>query len=416
MAKTTWLEDIPFKNIYAPLASNIEVDIVIIGAGIAGTTAAYQLRSLGKKVALIEKGLIAQQSVTSFTTGFLSMFADNGLTDTTKSFGARNAKLVWQSQQSAIEEIAKIVNKETIECEFVRCSEFFYSNNNDQAVDLKEESQLAQKMGFDVEFKIDNTLNFPNSGYMEVKNQAKFHSTKYIKNLVKIASQSGIQVFENTEITEIKEEKKLAIKAGKFTVIANKIFVATHDPIYNPLKIYSKKGLYQTYLIELEIKKGLFKEATYDDEDNPYHYFRVDSKPEHDRMIIGGEDHRQDIKVPESKNYQALKQYLNQLMGDRPYKIIKKWNGPIIEPVDGLPLIGWANKTQNIYIATAFSGTGMTFGTLSGMMFKTEIMKEKNPYQKIYDPNRIPSIKQLWGKGIDYTEELIGGAATNIFK
>jgi glycine/D-amino acid oxidase-like deaminating enzyme len=174
--------------------------------------------------------------------------------------------------------------------------------------------------------------------------------------------------------------------------------------------------MYQTYMYEVEIEKGLFEEATYDDEDNPYHYFRIDSKPKHDRMIIGGEDHRQDIKVPESKNYKALKQYLQKIMGEHPYKIVKKWSGSIIEPVDGLPLIGWANKNKSIYIATAFSGTGMTFGTIAGILFNNQVLNQKSPFNNLYDPNRIPTIKQLWQKGKDYSEELIGGAASNIIK
>lgn len=416
MAKSTWLEDVSIKKQYSQLTQDLEVDVAIIGAGITGATAAYKLRKLGKKVAFFEKGLIGDESVTSYTTGFLSMFADNGLTETVETFGARKAKLVWQSQQTAIEEIAAIVKKEKIDCEFIRCSEYFYGNHNDQAMELKEEATLAQKMGFKVNFSIDGKLKFPNSGYMEVKNQGKFHATKYIASLIKIASQKGIQIFENTEISDINNDKKVVLTAGKYTITANKVLVATHDPLFNPLKIYAKKGIYQTYIYEVEIEKGLFEAATYDDENNPYHYFRIDSKPKHDRMIIGGEDHRQDIKIPESKNYKALEQYLKKIMGEHPYKIVRKWAGPIIEPVDGLPLIGWADKSKSIYIATAFSGTGMTFGTLSGVLFSNEILKQKSKFQNLYDPNRIPTAKQLWQKGKDYSGELIGGAASNIFK
>ncbi len=307
MAETTWLEEVKLNEKYGPLQQSTEVDIAIIGAGIAGSTAAYLLKNQGKKVALIEKGIIGQESVTSYTTGFLSMFADNGLTETVDTFGAAKAKKVWQSQQSAIEKIAAIVKKEAIECELVRCSEYFYGNDNKQAMGLKEEFEQAKKFGFNVDFKIDTKLNFPNSCYMEVKNQGKFHSLKYITALIDLAAKSGVQVYEKTEITDISEAKKIVLTSGKHIITASKVLVATHDPIYNPLKIYAKKAMYQTYMYEVEIEKGLFEEATYDDEDNPYHYFRIDSKPKHDRMIIGGEDHRQDIKVPESKNYKALK-------------------------------------------------------------------------------------------------------------
>ena len=40
----------------------------------------------------------------------------------------------------------------------------------------------------------------------------------------------------------------------------------------------------------------------------------------------------------------------------------------VIEPADGLPFIGKPTTDQEIYVATGFSGNGMTFGTLAAML------------------------------------------------
>ena len=53
-ASTPWLEDIE-KPDYPKLDRDISVDVAIIGAGIAGSIAAYLLAKEGKSVALIDK-------------------------------------------------------------------------------------------------------------------------------------------------------------------------------------------------------------------------------------------------------------------------------------------------------------------------------------------------------------------------
>ncbi len=45
-----------------------------------------------------------------------------------------------------------------------------------------------------------------------------------------------------------------------------------------------------------------------------------------------------------------------------------------------------------------------------------EKREEESEYAKLYDPKRIPGLKELMIKGRDYTEELIGGAVKNLGK
>jgi glycine/D-amino acid oxidase-like deaminating enzyme len=53
---------------YPSLNEDIEVDVVIVGAGIAGLTAAYVLKQSGRTVAVLEKNTIGS-GTTSKTTG-----------------------------------------------------------------------------------------------------------------------------------------------------------------------------------------------------------------------------------------------------------------------------------------------------------------------------------------------------------
>src|SRR5436190_23445492 len=72
---SNWLqEELPIT--YTELNSNIEVDVVIIGGGIAGLTIAYTISKEGKNIVLLEDGWIGSGE-TGRTTAHLVNALDN---------------------------------------------------------------------------------------------------------------------------------------------------------------------------------------------------------------------------------------------------------------------------------------------------------------------------------------------------
>ncbi len=98
------------------------------------------------------------------------------------------------------------------------------------------------------------------------------------------------------------------------------MIMTTHRPFKNPWNLFGKKGMYLSYVIEYEIPHGSLPEALYVDYMNPYHYFRVDSKGKSDRLILGGEDHRQELPIQSWKNFDALRDYAKNLFGSLPMR------------------------------------------------------------------------------------------------
>src|SRR4051812_29291084 len=111
-----WLEDIHISD-FPQLNTSLKTDIIVIGAGIAGATAAYFLAKAGKDVVLIDKATPAE-STTSYSTAHLSQDLDTEYTDLAKYFGKEKAKQIWESHGIAIDTIESIAKEEHIECEF----------------------------------------------------------------------------------------------------------------------------------------------------------------------------------------------------------------------------------------------------------------------------------------------------------
>ncbi len=414
---TTWRKTV--EELDKPsLQNDISCDVAVIGGGITGVTAAYLLSKAGKKVVLIEKREIRGEA-TAHTTAFLTHVIDTDLHDLVNIFGKETAKGVWDSHAQAINEIEKIIQEEKIDCEFVRCPNYIFAVTQKGNEDLITDTEIANEIGFKVTHHKDNKHPFKNEGYVRVPDQAKFHPLKYLFALQKIAEDKGALFFEQTCAEEIiqQENSSVLVKTESGSISAQHVVIATYDPFNHPKELFAHKGPYVSYIVDIEFPKGVLEEGTYEDTHNPYNYFRIDPQEKYDRMILGGADHREEIKMDPERNFNALRDYFKTMFPDIAYKEVNKWYGPILEPLDGLAYIGRFNeKKPNQLVAMGFSGNGMTYSMISAMMFRDMIEGKKNRWEDIYDPRRIPTFKQLWQKGVDYVGEFFGGAAKNIFK
>src|SRR5688500_16064302 len=70
-----WLDTIQQKS-FETLSSDIETDVVIVGGGIAGISTAYCLTKAGRKVVLIEDGLLYSGETGRTTAHVVNAFDD----------------------------------------------------------------------------------------------------------------------------------------------------------------------------------------------------------------------------------------------------------------------------------------------------------------------------------------------------
>jgi Rieske Fe-S protein len=128
---------------------------------------------------------------------------------------------------------------------------------------------------------------------------------------------------------------------------------------------------------------------------------------EGDVLMVGGEDH----KSGQASDFETRLNKLERWTRDRfPFvgKMTDLWSGQVMEPVDGVGYIGKNPGNENIYVATGFSGNGMTHGTIAGMLITDLIAGRENPWAKLYAPNRKTLQPQVVA---DYTVENANVAA-----
>jgi glycine/D-amino acid oxidase-like deaminating enzyme/nitrite reductase/ring-hydroxylating ferredoxin subunit len=380
-----------------------QVDVLIVGAGITGLTAAYLLTAAGKSVAVIERGRCAAVD-TGHTSAHVTMVTDLPLTDLVGRFGRDHGQAVWDAGLAAMGQIAAIAQDERIDCDFTWVRGFKHApigaTGGDERKTFEDEATLAAELGFDAE--LVGEVPFVGGPGIMFPDQARLHPRKYIAGVARTIADRGGLIFEHTAAEEF-SDTPLSVKANGHTITCDDIVLATHTPLMGNTGLISaslfqtKLALYTSYVIAGRVAAGHFPDALFWDTADPYHYLRIERHRDYDVVIFGGEDHKTGQAKDTNVCFDRLERTLRSMNGD--IDITHRWSGQVIETPDGLPYIGETAPRQ--FAGTGFSGNGLTFGTLTGMMAADKILGRKNPWSELFDPSR----KTILGAAWDYIRE-----------
>lgn len=384
------------KVSFSKLNDDLETDTVIIGGGIAGLTTAYLLKKAGKKVVVLEKDEIGSQGGTTVnTTGKVTSQHHLIYSILKDRLGRQTAKLYGEANQTAIEEIEKLIRLENINCDWVREDAYVFTRNIEFVNTLKKEVEVAKQLGLPASFETKTHLPFDILGAVKFSNQANFHSGKYISAIAKKINGKGSFVFEKTEAKGIYDENPAKVTTEKYTITADDIIVATNVPTF-PL---IARGAYcileypqMSYIVAGPTDKKI-KGMYISTDKNEYSILPIQKAGE-SLILIGGENHIPFTAFNTDKRYQKLAEYAMVRFGIKEIKY--RWYARDYQAYDNVPLVGkmypWS---KHLYVITAFRKWGLTNSMVSAMILRDTILGEKNPWAGIYNPIRLSPIKNI---------------------
>ena len=399
-AASYWLE--ASMPAFPKLDRSLDVDVVVIGAGITGLTTAYLLKRAGRSVAVLDRSKAGGYD-TMATTAHVTFVTDLDLHELERQFGRDHAQAVWDAGAAAIDQIEAIVTDEDIDCGWSRVTGFKYAasgSDGDRDSDrLREEARLATELGFEAHF-MDEVPWLRRAG-VAFEAQGRIHPRKYLARLATLIDGDGSFVFEDTACDEV-ESEPLTVKSGAFEIRTRYVVLATHNPLVGKANIASatilqtKIYLYSSYVVGGKLPRGAAPEGLFWDTADPYHYIRIDKHADHDYVIFGGEDHKTGQADPK-ECFRRLEQKAVAMFPG--LDVTHHWSGQVIETNDGLPYIGETSANQ--FAATGFAGNGTTFGTVAAMMARDRVLGLNNPWSGLFDVGRTKIAGGAW----DYVKE-----------
>ena len=370
------------------LDTDLEVDVCVIGAGIAGLTTAYLLARAGRSVVVLDDGPIGA-GMTQMTSAHLTNAMDDRYAELERLHGERGSQLAAESHTAAIERIGAIAAEEAIECEFARVDGFLFLAEGDTRKTLEEELAAAHRAGLSAVTLEDHGPfpSFETGPCLKFPRQAQFHPLKYLAGLARAFRNRGGQLY-TAHAQSVDGGNPAQVKAGAHTVTAKSVVVATNVPINDRLVIHTKQAPYMTYVIGARIPKGSVPSVLSWDTGDPYHYIRVASLDTEDVLIVGGEDHKSGQAHDTGERHKQLEQWTRARF-PMVTGIGFAWAGQVMETIDYLAFSGRNPiDDDNIYVHTGDSGMGLTHGTIGGMLISDLILERPNPWVRLYDPSR----------------------------
>lgn len=383
--KSVWSEETSFSG-RESLVSDINVDVAVIGAGMAGILTAYLLQERGAKVVILEANGIAS-GVTKNTTAKITSQHDLIYDNLIQQFGLEKAKQYAMANEQAIAMYKDIIGKNNIDCDFEEKSAYVYSLDDQEIIE--REVKAANEVGISAELVTGLPLPISVKAAVKFNGQGQFNPLKFLKPLTE-----KLTIYEDTLVTRVDGN---TVYTEKEKVYAKHIVVATHYPFINvPGYYFMRMHQERSYVIALEQKKldadKLVCDNTLDvwKMDGMY----IDAKEEgysfrtyKNLLLLGGSSHRT------GKNHVGG-------CYDRLREVAKVWYPGAVEryhwsaqdciPLDNIPYIGqYSSSTPNLYVATGFKKWGMTSSMVSAMILSDMIIGVENEYKEVFSPRRF---------------------------
>ncbi len=392
-----WIDSAAMPRFPRPRA-DVSVDAVVVGGGITGITAAYLIKKAGGTVALLERDRFARVD-TGNTTAHLTSVTDQSLHHLRRLFGAEAARAVWDGGGAAIDQIVAITRAENIACDFAWLPGYLHSPVSEgkpgDRKELGREAETASELGIEANF-LEEVPLFRMPG-VRFPHQAVFHPRKYLAALLRSIPGKGSHVFEQSAVDEILA-KPLAAKSHGYRIRSRYLVLATHTPLMGNTGLaaaflfQTKQALYSSYALSARLPAGRNPTGCWWDTGDPYYYLRIERRRGFDLAVFGGEDHKTGQVRDTAEVHRRLRQKFRAIFPRA--RVDHEWSGQVVETNDGLPFIGETAPRQ--FVATGFSGNGMTFGTLAAMMANDAMQGRSNPWRELFDVHRKKLLGGTW--------------------
>jgi glycine/D-amino acid oxidase-like deaminating enzyme/nitrite reductase/ring-hydroxylating ferredoxin subunit len=388
---------------YPKLEGHRRADVVVIGGGITGLTTALLAKRNGAKVIVLEAHEIGS-GTTAKSSAHLSTLWDEGYPDLLKR-NYEGAKAVSLCMTTAIDKIESLTQELSIPCAFQRVPGYLYSDNPSNVNEVEEELTAAEKLGLPVSFEPHVPLPFPTLKGMKIERQGQFQPYAYLQALAKAVNDGDCTVFEHSQVNDISDGTpcKITTDSGGH-ITADCIVMATHTPLgFNPVQ--TEVAPYRSYLMAFPSTQTL-PDALFWDCANPYHYIREFSENGQRWTVVGGND-RKTAHGNDLDSFGDLRSYAEHKFG----QIVPShsWSAQFYVPADHLPYIGRSPFASRTFIATGFSGDGLTLGTAAGMLIADILAGRDNPVAEIFRPTRVKTsgLKKFVDENIDVAKHFV---------
>jgi len=390
------------------LSEDIEVDVCIVGAGIAGLSCALELVNQGKTVAILEREVVAWGA--SGRNGGLVMAGwAQGLDAIEQQLGLEKSQSLFDLSARGVDIIRQnITDYSLLHCD-LKEGQLQAARYPQSRKLLAKQRHMADNYQFELDFLKTEAVRdiCRTERYFEGLYSPKsfhFHPLNYCLGLARVLASKGVLIYEQTAVNAVQshvaqqhvltasgsvQAAQVVFCGGGYSGDENPLLKRSFLPIATYMLVTQPLGSLASQLIS--------KPISIMDDRRAADYYRL---VEGDRLLWGSRITTEN-KTDEARLAAILREDLCSVYPELAgVEIDKTWSGLMGYAAHKMPIVQEFSKGQ--WICSSFGGHGLNTGTICGTLVAQAICDISDDYQ------------QLAPFGCQWNGGLLGPVAANL--
>ena len=370
-------------------------DIAVVGAGIAGLTAALLFARAGKLVVVLEA-----REVGAGTTGHSTAKVSQLQGTLLQRIRSRNTGAVLgayvESQTAAFDWVMRFADEEGVDVE--RRPAVTYASTPDGRAAVEAEAHLASTHGLPVELVDRVDLPFATFGAVRLADQAQLDPMELLSALTRELRGLGGRVVTGARVTGVRASSPALVRTTVGELDADRVVLATGSPILDRGLYFAKLAAKRSYAQAWEVPETELPDGMFLGVETPTRSVRTATRADGRMLLLtGGNGHGVGRHPSPQRASEELSHWTSHWWPGA--RQVAAWSAQDHLTPHGVPFVGWLPRGRGrVYLAAGFSKWGMTNAVATALTLVADVLGENTTWQKTL--HRRPTLPAAMAVGI----------------
>lgn len=340
---------------WPPLETDIEADVLVIGAGITGALISHTLRQQGIDAVVVDKAQPGQGS-TQASTALISYEFDLGLRDLAEIHGLARAQQAYEWCRDGVDRLISLVRRLENPCEYAPKRSVRLTNRAADLAELELEAKVREKAGLPVEF-LENEALKRRFGLTARAGLASGHAAQIDPMRLMYGLLAKGRVFGNTRVTRIDADSVRTAQGHR--IKTKRVILATGYESERYLRRPVAKLTTDFCLLSKPLDVGATSGCHFVENREFYLY----ASTFHDQLPVGLEGKRlyRPFERQESMFHmdKVIRDQTAMYLPDLDLQIERAWSATFAKSFDSLPYLDVQPNEPSVLFALGYGGNGI---------------------------------------------------------